>query len=145
MNTSSSSSFFPGELQIIQPLDREVQAFYDLEITANDGSQSSSKVIKVIVTDINDQEPLFTQPWYYFDIAEDAIMGTTIGQVVAIDADSPENGGVTYSVISDWGRAKFTLSPHSGVFTLSSALDFEQVGKMILQHFEIMFYFRLSW
>lgn len=51
-----------------------------------------------------------------------------VGQVSAWDADEGTNGQVSYMVISDWGNDVFSLNPQTGVFTLTSRLDYEQVS-----------------
>ena len=50
-----------------------------------------------------------------------------MGQVSAWDADEGVNQQVSFTVISDWGNDVFSLNPQTGVFTLTSLLDYEQV------------------
>ncbi len=56
------------------------------------------------------------------------LSGTTIGRVSAVDADMDDNAEVSYSILSHWGRDKFSLHPHTGVFTLIGTLDYEEVS-----------------
>ena len=84
------------------------------------------------VLDSNDNPPAFTKPAYSFDIPEDMPRGASVGQVTADDADEGEKGEVGYSVISDWGNDVFSLNPQSGVFTLTSRLDYEQVRLIVV-------------
>ena len=65
---------------------------------------------------------------FSFDIYEDTPRGHQIGAVRATDADIGQNGQVSYSVLSDWGNDLFSLNPQTGVFTLTSSLDYEQVS-----------------
>lgn len=79
------------------------------------------------MTDTNDNPPVFTENAYSFDVPENTIRGTQVGEIVATDEDEGVNGQVTYQVISDWANDVFSLNPQSGVFTLTARLDYEQV------------------
>ncbi len=79
------------------------------------------------VIDTNDNSPTFSEAAYSFDIPEDTGRGAFVGAVVANDMDEGINAQVSYTVLSDWGNDVFSLNPQSGVFTLTSRLDYEQV------------------
>uniref|UniRef100_A0A8C5MA52 Cadherin domain-containing protein n=1 Tax=Leptobrachium leishanense TaxID=445787 RepID=A0A8C5MA52_9ANUR len=64
--TSTDGSKFP-ELVLEKPLDRETQNIYELILTAMDGGnpvKSGSVLIKITITDVNDNTPVFTQEIY---------------------------------------------------------------------------------
>ena len=84
-------------------------------------------VLTVQVTDTNDNAPSFTEAAYSFDIPEDTGRGAFVGAVSVTDLDEGVNAQVSYTVLSDWGNDVFSLNPQSGVFTLTSRLDYEQV------------------
>ena len=46
---------------------------------------------------------------------------------MATDEDEGINGQVSYQVISDWANDVFSLNSQSGVFTLTTRLDYEEV------------------
>ena len=119
---------FSGQLEVLSGLDRESRANYDLDVIAHDGVQSAEVTVKVRVTDVNDQSPLFTKPWYTFNVQEDALTELLIGQIHATDADIGDNAVITYSLVSHLGRDKFSLHPQTGVFTLIGKLDYEDVS-----------------
>lgn len=81
------------------------------------------------VTDTNDNSPVFSESAYSFDIPEDTGRGAFVGAVTVTDLDEGVNAQVSYTVLSDWGNDVFSLNPQSGVFTLTSRLDYEQVTK----------------
>lgn len=81
------------------------------------------------ITDTNDNPPAFLESAYSFDILENAQRGSKVGQVKAVDADLGVNAQLTYSVISDWANDVFSLNPQTGVFTLTSHLDYEEVSE----------------
>lgn len=79
------------------------------------------------MTDTNDNSPTFSEAAYSFDIPEDTGRGAFVGAVSVNDLDEGVNAQVSYTVLSDWGNDVFSLNPQSGVFTLTSRLDYEQV------------------
>ena len=71
-------------------------------VRANDGGSpimSSTATVNVKVIDKNDNEPVFTNLTYNFDVSENAKVKTKIGRVVAEDIDDGLNGEVGYSII----------------------------------------------
>lgn len=80
------------------------------------------------VTDTNDNPPVFPDNAYSFDVPENTVRGTRVGEIAAVDEDEGVNGQVTYQVISDWANDVFSLNPQSGVFTLTARLDYEEVS-----------------
>lgn len=83
------------------------------------------------ITDTNDNPPAFLESAYSFDIPENAPRGSRVGQVKATDPDLGINAHLTYTVISDWANDVFSLNPQTGVFTLTSRLDYEEVSHSI--------------
>ena len=49
-----------------------------------------------------------------------------MGKVAASDADLGLNSEVDYQLITEWGKDVFSLNPSTGVFTLTSELDYER-------------------
>ena len=76
--------------------------------------------------DANDNIPLFMGPSFSFDVYESAAKGTQVGKITATDSDKGRNSEITYNLLSEWGNEVFSLNPSSGIFTLTSGLDFEQ-------------------
>ena len=71
-------------------------------VRANDGGSpimNSTATVNVKVIDKNDNEPVFTNLTYNFDVSENATVKTKIGRVVAEDIDDGLNGEVGYSII----------------------------------------------
>lgn len=58
---------------------------------------------------------------------ENAARGHQIGLITASDPDIGINAEISYSVISDWANDVFSLNPQTGLLTLSSRLDYEEV------------------
>uniref|UniRef100_A0A3Q3FZ23 Protocadherin 1 gamma 32 n=1 Tax=Kryptolebias marmoratus TaxID=37003 RepID=A0A3Q3FZ23_KRYMA len=83
-------------------LDRENVFQYNVEITATDSGSpplSSKKTVSVIITDVNDSPPVFTQPSYNVYIKENGVTGSILFSVSASDLDSGENAKISYSIL----------------------------------------------
>lgn len=90
---------------------------------------------------------MFSESAYSFDVPENTARGARVGEVSASDLDEGTNGQVTYTVISDWANDVFSLNPQSGVFTLTSRLDYEEVSHKIYSSLEnqiLVFFFNLT-
>ncbi|XP_047190166.1 protocadherin alpha-8-like [Scophthalmus maximus] len=86
------------------PLDRESASEYNISITATDeGSPplSSTSVITVHVSDVNDNKPLFTETTINVYVKENSPVGAVIKTVSAFDADIDQNSQVRFSFLHD--------------------------------------------
>ncbi|XP_033181290.1 protocadherin alpha-10-like [Mastacembelus armatus] len=95
------------------PLDRESAPQYNLSITATDeGSPplSSTSVVTVHVSDVNDNKPQFTQNVMSVYVKENSPVGAVIKTVSAVDADIDQNGHVTYSSLQNNNNNVLPLS-----------------------------------
>jgi hypothetical protein len=64
----------------------------------SDGQHIKTTQLQVIVTDVNDNAPLFSQQSYYQVVPENASPGTSVLTVRATDADTGDNAKITYSL-----------------------------------------------
>uniref|UniRef100_A0A803SRL7 Cadherin-23 n=1 Tax=Anolis carolinensis TaxID=28377 RepID=A0A803SRL7_ANOCA len=76
------------------------------------------------IVDINDNNPIFSQPSYQKPVFEDVPLGTIILRVRATDADSGRFAQIQYS-LGD-GEGKFGINPNTGDIYILSALDREK-------------------
>ncbi|KAM3612508.1 uncharacterized protein V6R79_009464 [Siganus canaliculatus] len=86
------------------PLDRESSSHYNISITATDEGRpplSSTSVINVHVSDVNDNKPQFTEDIINVYVKENSPVGAVVKTVSAVDADVHENGHVTYALLRD--------------------------------------------
>uniref|UniRef100_A0A672YM62 Protocadherin alpha-8-like n=1 Tax=Sphaeramia orbicularis TaxID=375764 RepID=A0A672YM62_9TELE len=84
------------------PLDKEFTPQYNISITATDeGSPalSSTSVITVHISDVNDNKPLFTDNIINVYVKENSPVGAVMKTVSAVDADIDQNGHVSYSFL----------------------------------------------
>ncbi|XP_012604412.2 protocadherin beta-6 [Microcebus murinus] len=83
-------------------LDRESRAEYNITITVTDLGTPRLKTqhsITVLVSDVNDNAPAFSQPSYTLFVPENNSPALHIGSVSATDRDSGANAQVTYSLL----------------------------------------------
>ena len=123
-----------GEIRTNVKLDREDQDEYELHVEAYDGGQrslSGSAVIKVIVTDINDNPPKFTRI-ISINITENSSIGTKVVTVETVDPDIGENANATYELIENPGD-KFRINPVTGDIIVSGDLDRELQDEYLLK------------
>ncbi|XP_038131588.1 protocadherin gamma-C5-like isoform X6 [Cyprinodon tularosa] len=83
-------------------LDRERASEYNIEITATDSGSpklTSRTAIPVIITDVNDNPPVFNQPSYNVYLKENKVPGSILFSVSASDLDSGENAKISYSIL----------------------------------------------
>ncbi|XP_075066026.1 protocadherin gamma-B2-like isoform X4 [Mixophyes fleayi] len=130
-SSNPDGSKFP-ELILERPLDRETQNIHDLIITALDGGnpvRSGTVIIRIIVTDANDNFPVFSQQLYKVSVNENTPVDTTVITVNATDRDEGVNGQITYSFSKTSGNVQnagtFSIHPVSGEVRIDKPLDFE--------------------
>ena len=119
-------------LMLIDHLDREQKDKYTLSIEAFDnGSPRRKNVLKVniVVTDANDNDPVFDFASYEATVPENIPTGTTVVQVHATDRDDGPNGDILYSFTSqtrnDFGHI-FDIDSQSGDVFIKGTLDYEE-------------------
>ncbi|XP_061901329.1 protocadherin-10b isoform X2 [Entelurus aequoreus] len=123
-----------AELVLEKPLDREQQAAHRYVLTAVDGGQpprTGTALLVVKVLDSNDNVPVFQQPVYGVELAENAPAGTLVIQLNATDLDEGANGDVVYSFsnhISNRVKELFSIDARTGRVEVRGEVDFEESG-----------------
>ncbi|XP_029587818.1 protocadherin alpha-3 isoform X21 [Salmo trutta] len=115
------------------PLDREKQGHYDVTIVAKDAGQpslSSVKTVSVVVSDVNDNSPEFSQSPYTFYVTENNDPGGSVFSVSASDRDINENALISYNILRDSGEenkwASFlSINSENGNILALKSFDFE--------------------
>ncbi|XP_064244273.1 protocadherin gamma-B5-like isoform X12 [Passer domesticus] len=124
------------ELVLERPLDREKQSSFELVLTAVDGGEpamSGTVLIRINVTDANDNPPVFSKSVYEARVAENLPVGSLVLRVRATDADVGSNGRVSYSFgnVPDDVLSLFAIDSESGEIRTVGPLDFEEENKYI--------------
>ncbi|GIX70309.1 protocadherin Fat 1 [Caerostris extrusa] len=117
-----------GSLMLLSEVDREVQSVYNLNIRASTIDlpiRVSCVDVTIIVVDANDNYPQFELDVYSISVAENIEPGATILKVVATDADTSNNGLLSYHFGADADNVVniFQLDPISGWLTTMISLD----------------------
>lgn len=118
------------------PLDRERKAKYVLVVQAQHQlNQLATSMVHVDVVDDNDNWPVFedvaSSGVVHVVVSENRPNASVVYQAVAIDADSGNNGYVTYSLVqyeSD-PHFPFVIDPYSGNVSLARSLDYEMSAR----------------
>ncbi|XP_077333794.1 protocadherin-7 isoform X4 [Lithobates pipiens] len=147
METDGRSSVF--ELQVAdtsdgekQPqlivkgaLDREQRDSYELTLRVRDGGEqprSSQSILRVLITDVNDNSPRFEKSVYEADLAENSAPGTPILQLKATDYDVGVNGQIEYvfGAATESVRRLLRLDENSGWLSVMHRIDREEVNQL---------------
>ena len=126
-----SSDFFPtqtgntGFLYVNTSFDRETITNFTLAVQAVDNGnpmfrRSSEAELVVLILDINDNPPVFTNAPYAVSVAEDAFVGYSIFQASATDRDVGLNAEILFSL--EDGEGVFGIDSTSGNITVQGQL-----------------------
>ncbi|XP_061090060.1 protocadherin alpha-8-like [Conger conger] len=127
---SSNDNYY--SLVVDGPLDRERNTEYNATIVATDEglpSLSSTSVITVHVSDVNDNAPQFSDPVITVYVKENSQVGSVIYTISAFDPDLKENSKITYSLVESYKFNPPTVNVNSvsgEIFSLHS-FNFEEV------------------
>lgn len=120
-----------GELSIAKTgLDYELSQIYEVWVEASDSDRPSlSSVIKLIinVTDTNDNAPVMDKHIYRAEVLEEESPPLTVARVSATDADSGENGIISYRLVNDF-EGSFEIDADSGEIFTTMKLDREDIA-----------------
>ena len=132
-----------GIITVSGNIDRETVSDYVLTVAASDlgfsrkrRQLSMSTVtadVRIEVSDVNDNPPVFQQSPYSVTLREDAPQGVIVS-LVATDADEPNmpNSMLTFSIESGNDAGKFSLNDVTGALSLVQQLDFETEPMFVL-------------
>ncbi|XP_035016906.2 protocadherin alpha-10-like [Hippoglossus stenolepis] len=117
------------------PLDRESASQYNISITATDeGSPplSSTSVITVHVSDVNDNRPVFTESTINVYVRENSPVGAVIKTVSAFDDDIDQNGQVRFSFLQSNSdtlplSAMVNINSETGDIVSLQSFNFEEL------------------
>ncbi|XP_012939635.1 cadherin EGF LAG seven-pass G-type receptor 1 [Aplysia californica] len=120
-----------GIISVKNALDARQQNKYVLTVTVKDVvHQSDSVLVYIDVLDTNRHRPVFQgKEQFKAEVSEDAGIGTTVFQVLALDSDKGENQRITYMLSP---ATVFAIDPDSGVITTRQKLDRDSTPAYIL-------------
>lgn len=113
-----------GSLSLRGPLDREKKDEYNFAVSVSDGSFSNETLVTVRVTDVNDNEPFYSNKNAVFEIEENLSLNTIVGNVKPIDYDLDPR---TEYLIEPIGLNNFfIIEPHTGNLKTANKIDAEK-------------------
>ncbi|CAF94673.1 unnamed protein product, partial [Tetraodon nigroviridis] len=121
-----------------QYFDRESVPEYNITVTATDSGSpplSASKMLHLVISDVNDNAPIFERQRYSAYITENNSPGASIFALTARDSDWNQNARISYileetqvsgSPISSY----LSLNSESGVISAARSFDYEQIKEL---------------
>lgn len=112
-----------GLILTARMLDHELVQKYDFVVIATDNGfppLSSEVSVTVVVSDVNDNTPVFNQLLYEAYVSELAPRGHFVTCVQASDADSSDFDKLEYTILSGNEKLVFMLDKTTGIVALSS-------------------------
>lgn len=112
-----------GLILTARMLDHELIQKYDFVVIATDNGfppLSSEVSVTVVVSDVNDNTPVFNQLLYEAYVSELAPRGHFVTCVQASDADSSDFDKLEYTILSGNEKLVFMLDKTTGIVALSS-------------------------
>uniref|UniRef100_A0A8C1LCV4 Cadherin, EGF LAG seven-pass G-type receptor 3 n=1 Tax=Cyprinus carpio TaxID=7962 RepID=A0A8C1LCV4_CYPCA len=120
-----------GEIQVVAPLDYEMEREYTLRLRAQDNGRpplsNNTGIVSVQVTDVNDNPPIFVSTPFQATVLESAPIGHSILHIQAIDTDNGDNARLEYHLTGTGMDTPFVINAATGWVTVSSELDRESV------------------
>ncbi|XP_076590810.1 protocadherin Fat 3-like isoform X8 [Chaetodon auriga] len=115
-----------GEVKSSVILDREMTPDYRLVAQATDGGGRWCRAeIQLVVTDVNDNPPIFTLSQYTTSVYEGTATKALLTRIQAIDPDEAGPGRMVIYSLADSAGGSFSIDKSSGIVVLERILDRE--------------------
>ncbi|KAM6940342.1 protocadherin Fat 1a isoform 2-T2 [Xenentodon cancila] len=108
-----------------------MQPLYNLNVSVSDGVFRSSALVMVTVVGANFHNPAFSQVDYLVELVENSPVGTLVAEAQATDEDEGIYGQITYHIVNDFAKDKFSINEKGEIFTLES-LDREKADEKVI-------------
>ena len=117
-----------SNVYLVEPIDRENVGEYTITIVAIDNAvnvndrKTNSTVLKIVVTDVNDNFPTCSNTIYYATLQSSVPPNTVFETVNCSDIDMGENSTLTYSVLSGNYPLKMSINETTGDVYLKESI-----------------------
>ena len=130
---NASANKMSVSLKIKKAIDRDTMSrflhgVYTLVVSASNVKCSTRTMIKVLVEDANDNNPVFTEQNYFVQLRENTQANTVVTRVNATDKDQLDHNKLRYYIVDGNERQMFTMNENSGVISLLAVPDREQMN-----------------
>ncbi|XP_036247619.1 protocadherin-16 [Molothrus ater] len=113
---------YGGHVSLTGPLDHEQRSRYTLTLRASDTRHETEANLTVLVEDVNDNVPTFTQGFYQVLLPEHTPAGSVILTVSATDPDSGSNGDITFHLAVP--SPDVAIDPSNGTLFTTRQVEF---------------------
>ncbi|KAM3920083.1 neural-cadherin-like [Leptodactylus fuscus] len=132
-----------GSIYTATVFDREEKTSYLLEVKSSDGSESArpgkhgqpnsdTAYVRIFITDVNDNQPTFTQRAYFVSVEEDQDVGSVVVTISANDPDEGMNANIRYQITAGNIGGVLDLNPETGAILIVHPLDYEEIKVYVL-------------
>ncbi|XP_060764445.1 protocadherin alpha-2-like isoform X2 [Neoarius graeffei] len=119
---------------VSEPLDREDLSQYNITILARDEGTpplSSTTVLHIHVSDVNDNAPLFPAPIININLRENSPAGGLLSVLTAHDRDAGENAHISYSLMNGDSASVsvstlMNINSHTGELYSLQSVNYEE-------------------
>lgn len=108
-----------------------LQPFYNLSVSVSDGVFRSSAAVLVTVIGANFHTPTFSQTEYVVELVENAPVDTLVAEAKATDGDEGIYGQISYQIVNDFAKDKFSVNENGEIFTLESLDRENSIEKVV--------------
>jgi len=116
-----------GDIRLLQRLDFEEIQYVGFLVKAFDSNNPnngySTALVRIFISDVNDNRPVFKRSFYQTSLARDSKVGAVVANVLAIDADSGSNAIVRYAFAPNSLSTIFNVNAVNGEVTLKRVLQ----------------------
>ena len=112
-----------GVISVVGVLDRETSPSFSFSIIAFDSgvdSNNGTATVVIVLTDVNDNSPLFSQDLYSVSVAEDSSVGLSVFRLEGSDRDQGINQQFNFTILSGNTPVTFSLASSDGTLSISS-------------------------
>lgn len=92
-------------------------------------------MVKIELLDVNDNAPRWKVDPLRIPVPEDSLIGTTVWNFSATDADAGANKEIRYGLVHQWPSFDypiFSVDPLTGNLVVETALDYEKIKEFTL-------------
>ncbi|KAK2918784.1 protocadherin Fat 1a isoform X2 [Channa argus] len=108
-----------------------MQSLYQLNVSVSDGVFRNSALVMLTVIGANFHNPTFSQVDYVVELVENSPVGTLVAEAKATDDDEGIYGQITYQIVNDFAKDKFSVNENGEIFTLET-LDRENAIEKVI-------------
>ncbi|XP_035144778.2 protocadherin Fat 2 isoform X1 [Callithrix jacchus] len=120
-----------GIISMFNLCKKHLDSSYNLRVGASDGVFRATVPVYINTTNANKYSPEFQQHLYEAELAENAMVGTKVIDLLAIDKDSGPYGTIDYTIINKLASEKFSINPNGQIATLQK-LDRENSTERVI-------------